>query len=282
MKEIIVVGAARSGTKIMRDTLAVALGCGSVPYDIGYVWHAHVSCEHDAFRPNDLDEAGVRYVRRFIQRYGLGHRAVVEKTVGNALRIPAVHRVFPDACYVHLIRDGVDVVKSAAREWEAPTDYRYVARKLRHFPVSQLPTYGVDYLRRALRRGRTDVDLPVWGPRYPGVDADARIDPLGVVCAKQWAACVSSADEGFREVDAQVIEVRYEEFVRHPAKTMYQVAEAVGIDPDPPGLRQVVSAVITPTSNRARGCLDESLTHQLSEVMDVDLKRLGYLELGAR
>ncbi len=37
-RRIVLIGAARSGTKILRDTLAAATGSGAVPFDIGFVW----------------------------------------------------------------------------------------------------------------------------------------------------------------------------------------------------------------------------------------------------
>ena len=38
LEPIVLIGAARSGTKILRDALATALGVPQVPYDVGYVW----------------------------------------------------------------------------------------------------------------------------------------------------------------------------------------------------------------------------------------------------
>lgn len=280
MREIIVIGAARSGTKILRDTLAVGFGWGSVPYDIGYVWRAHVSSPDDGFLPTDLDDRAIRYIRGFIQKYGLGHRAVIEKTVGNALRVPAVHRVFPDALFIHLVRDGADVVESAARQWGAPTDFRYLAQKVRHFPLAQAPTYGVDYARTALQRGRSGKGLAVWGPRYNGIDADALVDPVEVVCAKQWSACVASAAAGFKSVDAQVLDVRYEDFVRSPRDVISRVSEAVGIEPDPALVGRAVERVEPPSASRGRSLLDSASGEQLGAIMNAELKRLGYAEVG--
>lgn len=279
MKEVIVIGAARSGTKIMRDTLAAAFDWGSVPYDIEYVWHAAVATRHDGFGPDELDRTAARDIRRFIQKYGLGHRAVVEKTVGNALRVPAVHTVFPDALFVHLVRDGVDVVESAARQWQSPTDYAYVARKLRHFPMSQVPTYGVDYLRRSLLRGRSD-RTPVWGPRYDGIETDAVQHPLEVVCAQQWARCVASAASGFAQVpDMQVVEVRYEAFVAEPARVIEQVADAVGMTPSREGLAAAIASIRPPATDAERPRLPSGTAGAVAEILNPQLRRLGYPEL---
>lgn len=280
MKEIVVIGAARSGTKIMRDTLAAAFGWAAVPYDIEYVWHANVPVPHDAFPPEHLSAKSTYYIRRFIQKYGLGHSAVVEKTVGNTLRVPAVHAVFPDALLVHLIRDGVNVVESSARQWRAPTDYRYVAKKLQHFPASQVPTYGVDYIRKAMRRGRSDVAAPVWGPRYPGIDQDVRRHPVEVVCAKQWTACVEAAEAGFRSVDADVLDVRYEDFVHDPVDVLRKVRERAGVASDSGDFDQAVSQVSRPSATPTRAELPAQLATELANELNPSLSRLGYDPVG--
>lgn len=281
MREIIVIGAARSGTKIMRETLATAFGWGRVPYDIGYVWRAGVDLDHDAFGPDAYNDRTVRDIRSFVQRYGLGRRAVVEKTVGNALRVPAVHRVFPDALYVHLVRDGVDVVESAARQWRAPTDYRYMARKARHFPLKQVPTYGFDHLRDALKRGKTDAVTPSWGPRYEGMDSDIAAEGLEVVCARQWAACVDAATEGFRQVDADVIDVRYENFVLAPEEVLDRVAVRTGIRPDPAGLQRALHSVRS-GGNGERAQIDSTVEPRIATVLDPSLAKLGYERVGVQ
>ena len=38
---------------------------------------------------------------------------MVEKTCANTLRLPFVDKVLPEARYLHIVRDGVDVVASA-------------------------------------------------------------------------------------------------------------------------------------------------------------------------
>ena len=52
IRHIIIIGAARSGTKILRDVLAEASGVGCVPYDIGFVWrYGNQRVPHDVLDP---------------------------------------------------------------------------------------------------------------------------------------------------------------------------------------------------------------------------------------
>ncbi len=277
MREILVIGAARSGTKVLRDSLATALDLGVVPYDIPFVWRSDVDLPHDAFGPDALTPEQVRYIRGFVQKYGLGRRGVVEKTVGNTLRVPAVHAVFPDALYVNLTRNGVDVLASAMREWQAPTDYRYVVRKLRHVPLRRAARYGLRYLSTETRRSRGGDDTPVWGPLYPGIQGDARTLPLSTVCARQWASCVATAERGFEETPARRVDVCYEDFVARPAENLARIAEAAGLPADPTRVATAAAVVRRPDgAARPRLRLPPEQVAMAAEAMDPELARLGY------
>ena len=95
---VFLIGAARSGTKILRDVLAAAAGVGKVPYDVNFVWtHGH-SLPHDVLPPEVISERQRRFVTGYLDRYADGPSPVViEKTVGNSLRVPYLHAMFPDA-----------------------------------------------------------------------------------------------------------------------------------------------------------------------------------------
>ena len=145
---VVIIGAARSGTKMLRDALAIATGAGAVPYDIGYVWRIGKRARRRATCSSPISSRNERgdLVTRFIDRYSAGSPpAVIEKTVGNTLRVPFVAAAIPDARFVHLIRDGIDVAESVRRQWTSKTDWRYLAAKARHFPPRFIPGYGRRY-----------------------------------------------------------------------------------------------------------------------------------------
>jgi Sulfotransferase family len=235
-RHIVIIGAARSGTKMLRDALAEVTGVGKVPYDIGYVWrYGNERHPDDAIEPDAISRRSARFIRRFIDRYATGTTpAVIEKTVGNCMRVPAVAAVLPNATFIHLIRDGVDVIESARRQWTAPSDLRYLAGKLRHFPVRLAPRYGVKYLRStASRVTNADRRVGSWGPRYQGIDDDLREHDLLTVCARQWAYAVAAARAELARPGLSSTEVRYEDLVTNPEAELAQLAELVNLQPHP-------------------------------------------------
>ncbi len=263
---VVVIGAARSGTKMLRDALAAATGAGQVPYDIGYVWRAgNESCPDDVLDPAAMDVRTRRFIRGYLDGFVAGSPpAVVEKTVGNALRLPAVATVLPEASYVHLIRDGVDVIESAMRQWTAPPDLRYLAAKARSFPVRLVPRYGFKYARSlAGRRGRERGRVGSWGLRYPGIDADLRATDLLTVCARQWRSAVTLAQQDFERLRLPVIEIRYEQLVRDPSGQVSRVAEFTGLRTSPQRLKTATRRIVPQREGSARA---ELSTAQLQVV----------------
>lgn len=278
-RHVILIGAARSGTKVLRDALASATGAGSVPYDIGYVWRFGNEHSHDdLLSPAAVGERARRFIRGFVDRYADGSPpAVIEKTVGNALRVPAVAATFPDATFVHLVRDGVDVVESTRRQWTAPTDLRYLAGKVRHFPLRLAPRYGGKYLRSmAGRRASADGRVGSWGPRYRGIDADLRERGLLTVCARQWREAVDRAREDLDRLALPVVEVRYERLVTDPVAELARLAEFTGLPADPERVRAAGARITRGRQGTGRQCLTGAELSALeSEVGDL-LATLGY------
>ena len=156
---------------------------------------------------------------------------LVEKTVANTLRVPFVYALFPEARFVHLVRDGVDVVSSSRTAWLQRPDWRYLYRKLRSFPPTVAPRYlsryALETAQRQLSRGR----VPVWGPRYSGIEADTVERGVLVACAEQWRRSVEAALQGLRVVPAdQQLEVRYESFVSDANRELGRIAQFCGLE----------------------------------------------------
>ncbi|WP_137119540.1 sulfotransferase family protein [Segeticoccus rhizosphaerae] len=278
VKPVIVIGAARSGTKILRDSLAVATSAGSVPYDIGYVWrYGNERSPDDALDTRSVKPKTVRLVRRFIGRYVGPNGLVIEKTVGNTLRVPYVAKILPDATFVHIVRDGVNVTESTWREWHAPGNLRYLCAKTRHFPVRMIPTYGRKFLvAQTWRRWRLGGTAGTWGPRYPGIDRDLTEVGVWAVCARQWRFSVTSASQGLARLPNQVVEVRFEDLLMDPAATLASLVRQLGLPVDEESLGRAAKMVKPAATHSARGKLNEEQRVLLGREIGDLLKELGY------
>ena len=143
---------------------------------------------------------------------------LVEKTPANSVRPWFVNQVFPDAVYVHIMRNGWSCVPAISSFWQSRStgvDSKQVSkarRRLREARLSQLPHYPREVAGRVVgQRGRTRL----YGPRVLGLQE--LVDEHGVVAgaALQWQRCVERSCAFGRELGAdRYLEVRLEEFDR--------------------------------------------------------------------
>ena len=143
---LIIIGAARSGTNILRDVLTRLPEVGTWPCDeINTIWrHGNARLLTDEFKPENARKDVCSFIRQaFDNRARRDNLAiVVEKTCANSLRLAFVDQIFPDARYIYLVRDGRDVAASALKRWQASLDLSYVVSKARFVPPVDIPYYA--------------------------------------------------------------------------------------------------------------------------------------------
>lgn len=281
-RPIILVGAARSGTKFLRDILASGTGMAVVPYDVNYVWrYGAERVEHDALDPSDLTDKRKSFIRRTLRSLAKSDPdgILIEKTVATTLRVPFVDAVFPDARYIHLIRDGRDVAESAMRQWEAPPDWPALSRKVREMPLANLSYiawYGMNFLS-GLFAGRKGGK--VWGPQFPGMDDLAESVTLSEVCARQWLESVIRARHDLAAIpgaDERVFTIRYEALIGDETALTDLLAK---LDlPDSGSILRTYRDRLRPSDPARWRDLPEEDRQVFDRVLTPTLQELGYLE----
>jgi len=184
---VFIVGCPRSGTTLLRrmvdahpeiaitrethwipDALGDGTGVdgqGRVTPELPPVLLAHPKFAKLGIEVEELERlAGERpvyaaLVGALFDRYGAaqGKRLVGDKTPGYVREIPLLHRLFPSARFVHLLRDGRDVCLSALG-WE-----RKAEQFLRRFPTwveAPVTTAALWWRWHVLLGRRTGRDLP--------------------------------------------------------------------------------------------------------------------------
>ena len=176
---VVILGAGRSGTNMLRDAMTALDGFATWPCDeINPIWrHGNIGWPDDEIPAGRAVQARV-FIRRAFRRIWReqGRPAfVVEKTCANTLRVPFVDAVIPEARYIHILRDGVDVVASAQKRWKGRMELAslpYYWAKIKYAPLADLPAYGMTFVRNRLTMRRSeDGRMAVWGPRFAGMDA---------------------------------------------------------------------------------------------------------------
>lgn len=282
-KNVVIVGAPRSGTNMLRDVLTALDGIGTWPCDeINYTWrHGNVRYPSDELPRENATPPVQRYIRKQFQWVADTYdaRIVVEKTCASCLRIPFVDQVLPDAKYIYIYRDGIDATGSAKLRWTAKLDIPYLLEKVRFVPRLDLPYYGFRYFwARIYRLFSREKRLAFWGPKLHDMDTILETHTLNEVCAIQWQRCVDQADAALSTMpDDRVIRVKYEDFVSRPHEELTRILDFLGYRAAPETVGEVVKGVSSKSQGKGRQALGENEVKHLEELVGDSLARYGYL-----
>ncbi|MEM7242916.1 MAG: sulfotransferase [Pseudomonadota bacterium] len=273
---VIILGAARSGTNMLRDILCQFNACATWPCDeINAIWrHGNLQWPNDQM-PAHLARPEIRqFIRKaFIRQWRQAGKppVLIEKTCANTLRVPFVNAVFPEATYIHILRNGLDVIASAERRWngqfELPILHYYLA-KLRNVPRADLPHYALAFLEnRAKRVLQPHAPLKIWGPQC----ADIQVDDISIAarCERQWAACVTQCADALGKLPAHKIhQVRYEDLTANPLPAVIGLTRFLNV-PAPEAEIKSAIAMIRPPRKAQR--------HTIAPTLQAPMKRFGYI-----
>ena len=277
---LVIIGAPRSGTNMLRDLVCRLDGCATWPCDeINFIWkHGNLDWPTDELPVTRATSDVARYIQgRFMRlRRRTGAATVVEKTCANSLRVAFVDRVLPDARYVFIVRNGYDAIASALVRWRAAADVAYLAKKARFVPWLDLPYYARQFAFNRLHRlvsatGR----VAIWGPRFEGIYEQLRISTLEEVCAEQWCRCVLSAEQAFAELEPQrVLRLHYEHVVADPAASIRLLAEFIGCEGQAP---RALDWIRSDAIGKGRNTLASEVRASLDPLVRPVLARYGYV-----
>lgn len=283
MTDVVIIGAPRSGTNMLRDVLTSFEGIGTWPCDeINYIWrHGNVRYPSDEIPADKATPTVAAYIRaRFDDiRHSQNTPIVVEKTCASCLRVPFIDKVLPEARYVYIYRDGIDATGSAKLRWTAKLDIPYLMEKVRFVPLTDLPYYGLRYFwSRIYRLFSREKRLAFWGPKLDDMDEILEKHSLNEVCALQWQRCVEKADKDLSALAPErVIRMRYEDFVNNPVTELQRVFDFLGYQAPADRLQAAVAGVSNGSLGKGRKALGEEEVSRLEALTGSTLKRYGYL-----
>ncbi|SHM59559.1 sulfotransferase family protein [Gracilibacillus kekensis] len=271
--DIIIIGAARSGTNMLRDLLCELDDLATWPCDeINYIWrYGQKEIEHDQFTPNDATNKNKKYIAKQFdwvrEKYNVDN--VIEKTCANSLRVDFVNEVIPNAKYIFLFRDPIDVVASAEIRWKAELDIKYLLAKARFIPFADIPYYGSKYLLNRVKKiFNKEKRLSYWGPKYKEFEKDAQRMSAIEISAKQWLESVEQSAQSFRKMpNDKYIALDYNTFVNNPAGELSRILQFLGLEHDEKILKKITANVSNKSIGKGYDSINEKKLDQVYEIV---------------
>ena len=279
---VIIVGAPRSGTNILRDTLCYHQSVATWPCDeINYIWkHGNLFYPSDAVPAKKVSEVIKKYIRRRFDWVSQAYNAkvVVEKTCANSLRVPFVEEITNNAKYIFIIRDGMDVVGSSKIRWTADLDLKYIIRKSRFVPFLDLPYYAWrNFLNQIFSKFSSTSQLKFWGPVLDGANEKFKNLSLVEICAMQWKECVEKAEEALLRINPErVLKVHYEELVVNPLSEIEKIMEFIGLNISIKQSALILDSITNKSIGKGRSSLSDSEIKSINSIIGNTLKKQGY------
>ncbi len=235
---IFVVGCSRAGTTVTYEALARAPGLLTIGHETPQLWHRiwgprHRGWESEGATWEEARPAHARAARRWWwARLGAGGR-LLDKTCINVLRVGYLARLFPDAHFVYVHRDGRDNVSSLIDGW----------RKGDHFALSKL----LGPLPEPVAiEGGAFTDWRFFLP--PGWRALGRAR-LAEACAHQWVEANRAALRDRRHVAPERWHVlRYEDLLEDPGEAFRRLYARLGLEYTPAARAHCERLAERPTS----------------------------------
>jgi hypothetical protein len=148
--------------------------------------------------------------RRLGEELRLARIRYVDKTLANCFHAGFLKRVFPDALFLVLLRDGRPTVSSMIEGWRDPE--RFVNDRI------------MPYLRAS------GAGLERWCYSAPPGWHDVVHRPLEEICAWSWGCHVRAALDAVADLPGErTLFVRYEELVASPLEVAEQVGRFCGL-----------------------------------------------------
>jgi hypothetical protein len=241
---VFVLGSPRSGTTFLAGTI------GSLPgfVDLGEVAPLKAAIPGLVGVPEAEAARRLRRILVIARRVGLvGTVRPVEQTPEMAFLVGAARNAYPAAHFVHIVRDGRDVVCSLLeKRWLKPSAN---GRDDAGLPYGEYPRFWVEPERREEFAAVSDARRAAWA----------------------WRSYVTAA----RRAEGDLLQLRYEDLAQNRARAAASLASHIGAPAA--ALEEALAGAHSSSVGRYRSQLsDEQLADVEDEARDL-LRELGYM-----
>ncbi len=290
------IGAGRSGTTALSECIGQHSKITHW-YEPYFIWDKYLgSGDTDVRKAEQATPEVIENIRREFGWYldKSGSDYLIEKSPENCLRIPLLHAIFPEAKWIHLVRDGRDTILSINKEWHMRRKIVEERDLLQLFAVVQEALSLQPYWRNKfqllwfefsqhMRSGfRTVLNKSRWkgkvgyGTRFPGWEE--ALDEMNDLMfnAVQWKNSLEYSLHDLQSIPQDRIHnVRYEDVGNAPEEELKKIFDFLCVD-------NSEAASIAPTfyrsnSGKWKNAFSIEQRKGICEIINEMLITLGYV-----
>ncbi len=278
LSPVFLLGAGRSGTKFLRNIIGTSSQVSAIPYDINYIWrYGNDSHPNDELTPEILNDSIKSYIKKNLTKLAKKNSPkenasiLLEKSVPNTLRPAFIQAIYPEAKFIHLIRDGRAVSESALRLWQLPPKRSYLLKKIKYFPWENYQ-YAFRYAKGLVKSKMFPSSIQhIWGPRYSGIAEDVSTLPLETVCARQWKKCVEISRSQLSQMNQEnILEIHYEDLMKD-SKALEAICDFIGISDKTNVISNYEKKVVRSNAKK----WEKTLTKKQLELINAEIEALN-------
>ncbi len=297
MKPAFIIGSPRSGTTILENILSCHAEIAEW-YEPYYLWERFfTSTANDVWSPAELTPGVEKVIRKEFEKFTqkADQTVVLDKSPTHAFNIEIIHQIFPDAKWIHMLRDGRDVTLSINKEWQKREQmvrqrnygrlfrvawqmlgrqpfWRYKLEALLFEMKTNLSVNPRRYLNKSKWRGE-----PGWGPRFYGWDEYIKTHSYLQFNAMQWVKSVEAVLSSWpRLPEENRLEVRYEDLLTDPVTNISEIVKFLGQEPTE-AFFQNIPSLKSGNFHKWKDELTPSEIAEIKPILSPLLETTGYL-----
>lgn len=237
LNPIFIIGSARSGTTMLGDILSKH---PDIAYWVEpkYIWnYRNPNLNNDIRNESEATEPVIKFIQKTFLKHQIikGKNRFMEKTPSNCFKIPFIDKVYPNALYINIIRDGRDVCLSAYKKWTEKHEKSAYLRRLniKEYPLIDLPNYFFDFLIQFCENFLPQKNSRKWGPITPNI-ITYRNKSIIEACAFQWRESVEVSINNLNNLNKErVFNIKYEEFIKEPQVILSKIFHFASLNYSP-------------------------------------------------
>lgn len=194
-----------------------------------------------------------------------GYR-IVEKTPRNCFRVPFMNKLFPDAKFVFISREGKTNVSSLIEGWK---------RNASQLIYNRFPKLNQEFKFSNFNFKKWEYVLPPGWQDFNG-------HSLEETCAHQWIQSNKYALDALEELEQdRVIKIKYEDLVCKPAETIKAISSFIEVPFEGSIKEYAENPPVVSTPQKDKPCEDKWMRNKeaierIEPMLEPMLDRLGY------